>query len=137
MDITDTDYGTQPCNCARKFLVYGECTFGSNNSCRTTGEIYKICCCASETCKCFYISKFQQYVKKRIHEHIGDVSKLCSTYILPPHCTRRPPASSKSLQTASPIGSRGKSTSARSVAMTQNSLILSPTLPSTAHVAEW
>jgi hypothetical protein len=66
MGINDADYGTQPCNCPRQYLINGECAFGGNESCHTAGTVYKISCCASETCKCFYIGKSQRYVKKRI-----------------------------------------------------------------------
>jgi hypothetical protein len=123
----DADYGTHPCNCPRQFLVDGKCTFGNDSSCCTAGIVYKISCCASANCHCFYIGKSQRYIKKRIQEHIGEVTKLYSNLILQTHRPRRAHHSSQTLQTTTTTLS--KSTRFFSAAITQSSSILPPTYP--------
>jgi hypothetical protein len=127
LDITDADYGTRPCNCPQQFLVDGKCAFGNDSSCRTAGVVYKISCCASANCHCFYIGKSQHYVKKRIQEHIGEVTKLYSNLILQTHRPRRAHHFSQTLQTTTTTLS--KSTRFSSAAITQSSSILPPTYP--------
>ncbi len=80
-NVVDADMGKRPCNCPTKFKVNGVCTYGGDNSCCTSGTIYKISC-LSNGCKCFYIGKSQRYVKTRIQEHIGEVTKLYAKNIL-------------------------------------------------------
>ncbi len=92
IEIVDADLGQPPCNCPAKFKVNGACAFGGDESCCTAGVVYKVSCCASQSCNCFYIGKLQRYVKKRIQEHIGKVIKLYSKLKLPnirpaAHCT--------------------------------------------------
>jgi hypothetical protein len=61
--IVNADLGQWPCNCLMKFKVNGACAFGGDEPCCTTGVIYKVSCCASQSCNCFYICKSQQYIK--------------------------------------------------------------------------
>ncbi len=73
--------GKCPCNCPTKFKVNGVCAYGGDDSCRTSGTVYKISC-LSNGCNCFYIGKSQGYVKKRFQEHIGEVTKLYAKNII-------------------------------------------------------
>jgi hypothetical protein len=88
--VVDADLGKQPCNCPTKFKVNGECAYGGNKSCQTSGTIYKISC-KHENCNCFYIGKFQQYRKTRVQEHIGEVTKLCAKNILTTNRSQKSP----------------------------------------------
>jgi hypothetical protein len=88
-DVVDADLGKRPCNYPNKFKVNGECTHGSDNSCRTFGTVYKISC-KHENCNCFYIGKSQRYIKMCVQEHIGEVTKLYAKNIL---TTNRSPKS--------------------------------------------
>ncbi len=73
----------------------GVCTFGGNGySCQTARTVYKITCKANG-CDCFYIGKSQQYVKKQVQEHIGEVAKIYAKAILP---TNQQPARRMSSQ---------------------------------------
>ena len=74
--VHNADFGPRPCNCPRKFKVNGECAYGSTRfSCQTAGCVYKISC-NLPNCNCFYLGKSQRYVKTRMQEHIGEVTKL-------------------------------------------------------------
>ncbi len=75
--------GKHPCNCLTKFKVKanGVWAYGGDDSCRTSGTVYKTSC-LSNGCKCFYIGKSQCYVKTHIQEHIGEVTKLYAKNIV-------------------------------------------------------
>ena len=47
-------------------------------------SVYKISCKVKD-CNCFYIGKSQRYVKTRVQEHIGEVTKLYNKIILLPN----------------------------------------------------
>ncbi len=80
--VCDANFGQQPCNCPNKYKVNGKCTYGSKKSTfHTAGVIHKITCTAPN-CNCFYIRKSQRYIKTRIQEHTGEVTKLYSKSIL-------------------------------------------------------
>ena len=101
--VVDADFGPRPCNCPKRFKVDGQCAYssGSRFTCRTAGSVYKISCKIKD-CNCFYIGKSQRYVKTRVQEHIGEVTKLYNKLILLPNRS----ASS----TPPPIPSSGSST---------------------------
>ncbi len=80
--IVDADLGQRPCNYPPRFKVNGVCSYGGDKTCRTSGTVYKVMCKANENRKCFYIGKSQRYIKTRVQEHIGKVSKLYAKYIL-------------------------------------------------------
>ncbi len=80
--IVDPDLGQRPCNYPCRFKVNGACAYGGDDTCRTSGTVYKVTCKANENCKCFYIGKSQRYIKTQVQEHIGEVSKLYAKYIL-------------------------------------------------------
>ncbi len=86
--VVNADLGKHPCNCLTKFKVNGECTYGGDNSCRTSGTVYKISC-KHENCNCYYIFKSQGYIKVRVQEHIGEVTKLYTKNILTRRCAYR------------------------------------------------
>jgi hypothetical protein len=80
--VANADFGPHPCNCPRQYKVNGECAYGGECfTCRTAGSIYKIL----PNCNCFYVGKSQQYIKTRIQEHIGEVTKLYNKSILLPN----------------------------------------------------
>jgi len=99
--VVDVDYGPRPCNCPARYKVNGKCAFstGGETTCRTAGIVYKISCKANSNCKCFYIGKSQRYVKTRVQEHIGEVTKLYSKYILPSNRSNQSTRSLSSTQT--------------------------------------
>ena len=80
--IVDADLGQRPCNCPCRFKVNEECAYGGDDTCQTSSTIYKVTCKANENCKCFYIDKSQCSVKTKVQEHIGEVSKLYTKYVL-------------------------------------------------------
>jgi hypothetical protein len=41
-NVVDADMGKCPCNCPTKFKVNGVCAYGGDDSCRTSGTVYKI-----------------------------------------------------------------------------------------------
>ena len=83
--IVDADFGPRPCNCPRKFKVDGVCAYGGSRfTCRTAGCVYKITCNVPD-CRCFYIGKSQRYIKTRIQDHIGEVTKLYNKNVLLPN----------------------------------------------------
>jgi hypothetical protein len=85
--VADADLGKRPCNCPNKFKVNGECTYGGDESCQTSGTVYKISC-KHENCNCFYIGKSQRYIKTHVQEHIGEVTKLYAKNILTTNCSQ-------------------------------------------------
>ncbi len=94
-NVVNADMDKCPCNCPTQFKVNEVCAYGGNNSCCTSGTVYKISC-LSNGCKCFYIGKSQQYVKMSIQDHIGEVTKLYAKNILVTNCfqtTTNPPIS--------------------------------------------
>jgi hypothetical protein len=120
----DADFGPRPCNCPRKFIPNRVYSFGGNDSCCPAGAVYKIRCCASANCLCVYIENSQRYVKKRVQEHICEVTKLYSTLILPTYyCQTIAPLSQTQTNTDSMNASVSSST------ITQNSSILLLTYP--------
>ncbi len=88
--VVDADLGKRPCNCPNKLKVNGECAYGGNDSCQTSGTIYKISC-KHENCNCFYISKSQRYIKTHVQECIGEVTKLYAKNILTTNRSKKPP----------------------------------------------
>lgn len=85
MGIEDADFGPRTCNCPKKFKVDGVCAYGGSRfTCRTAGCVYKITC-KVPNCKCFYVGKSQRYIKTRIQEHIGEVTKLYNKNVLLPN----------------------------------------------------
>jgi hypothetical protein len=46
--IVDADLGQCPCNCPCRFKVNGECAYGGDDTCRTSGTMYKVTCKANE-----------------------------------------------------------------------------------------
>jgi hypothetical protein len=80
--VINADLGKCPCNCPAKFKINWECAYEGNGSCRTSSTVYKISC-KHEICNCFYIGKsHQRYIKTRVQEHIGEVTKLYAKNIL-------------------------------------------------------
>jgi hypothetical protein len=79
--VVDADLGKCSCNCLNKFKVNGECAYGGDDSCRTSGTVYKISC-KHKNCNCFYIGKSQRYIIMHVQEHIGEVAKLYAKNIL-------------------------------------------------------
>ena len=77
---------------------------GNGYSCQTAGTVYKITC-KNNGCNCFYIGKSQQYVKKWVQEHIGEVARIYANTILPTHqhqqSTRRTSSQPQTLTTSS------------------------------------
>jgi hypothetical protein len=98
--VVDADLGKRPFNCPTKFKVYGECAYGGNNSCQTSGTVYKILC-KHENCNCFYIGKSQCYIKTRVQEHIGEVTKLYAMNILTTNRSQKSSPPHQSSQTQS------------------------------------
>ena len=103
--IPDADLGCWPCNCPSNHKVNGVCAYSSNGySCQTARTVYKIKC-KNNGCNCFYIEKSQQYVKKRVQEHIGEVARIYANTILPTHqhqqSTRRTSSQPQTLTTSS------------------------------------
>jgi hypothetical protein len=97
--IVDADYGTRPCNCPTRFKINGNCAYSNGETtCRTAGIVYKISC-KNESCKCFYIGKSQRYVKTRVQEHIGEVTKLYDKHILSSNQPNQPLRSPPPTQT--------------------------------------
>jgi hypothetical protein len=88
--VFDTDMGKRPCYCLTKFKVNGECVCGGDESCRTSGTVYKILS-KYENYNCFYISKSQHYIKTCVQEHIGEVTKLYAKNILKLTAPQNPP----------------------------------------------
>jgi hypothetical protein len=85
--VVNADFGPPPCNWPRMNKVNGECAYSSKHFSRcTAGSVYKILCIANN-CNCFYIGKSQRYIKMRIQEHIGEVTKLYNKHILLPNQT--------------------------------------------------
>ena len=83
--IEDADFGLRTCNCPKKFKVDDVCAYGGSRfTCRTAGCVYKIKC-KVPNCKCFYVGKSQRYIKTRIQEHIGEVTKLYNKNVLLPN----------------------------------------------------
>jgi hypothetical protein len=80
-NVVDADMGKCPCNFPPKFKVNEVFAYGGDDSCCTSGTVYKISCLLA-TCNCFYIGKSQRYVKMRIQEHIGEVTKFYAKKIL-------------------------------------------------------
>ncbi len=74
--VVDADLGHWPCNFPSRFKINGECAYGWDASCRTSGMVYKILCKANTTCNCFYIGKSQHYIKMRAQDYIREVMKL-------------------------------------------------------------
>jgi hypothetical protein len=98
-NVVHADMGKRPCNCPTKFKVNGVCAYGGDDSCRTSGTVYKISC-LSNGCKCFYIGKSPHYVKTCIQEHIGEVTKLYAKNILVTNCSQMstPPSQPSQMQ---------------------------------------
>ena len=85
MGIEDADFGLRTCNCPKKFKVDDVCAYGGSRfTCRTARFVYKIKC-KVPNCKCFYVGKSQRYIKTRIQEHIGEVTKLYNKNVLLPN----------------------------------------------------
>jgi hypothetical protein len=82
--VVDADLGPQKCNSPARFKIKGECAYGGDESCWTAGTVYNKISCKhnNDTCNCFYIGKSQRYIKTRVQEHIGEVTKLYDKYIL-------------------------------------------------------
>ncbi len=126
IEIVDADLGQWPCNCPVKFEVNRACAFGNDESCRTAGVVYKVSCCASQSCNCFDIGKLHWYIKNHAQGHIGEVTKLYSKLILPysqpaMHCT----SSTCHSQLTPPTRTSSSSSSTR----TQEYYVLPPTYP--------
>jgi hypothetical protein len=115
LGIDDADFGPRPCNCPRKFKVDGECAYGGNKfSCRTAGCVYKISCKAPD-CNCFYIGKSQRYVKTRVQEHIGEVTKLYNNIVM---------KTNRSTSRSTPPSAPSSGSSTRSLTRSQSLLSL-------------
>ena len=90
--VADADFGPHPCNCPWQYKINGECAYGGERfTCQTAVSVYKISCNVPN-CNCFYVDKSQRYIKTRIQEHIGEVTKLYyKSILLPNHSATTPP----------------------------------------------
>jgi hypothetical protein len=83
-----------------------ECTYGGDNTCQTSGTVYKVKCKANKNCKCYYVGKSQHFVKTRVQEHISELSKLYAKYILPTNQLQQTTHSTSSSRSTSTTQSR-------------------------------
>ncbi len=85
--VADADFSLCPCNCPWQYKANGECAYGGERlTCQIAGRAYKISCNVPN-CNCFYMGKPHQYIKTRVQEHIGEVTKLYHKSILLPNRT--------------------------------------------------
>ncbi len=142
--VIDANLGHWSCSCLTRFKINGECTYGGDASFQTAGTVYTILCKAKTTCNCFYIGKSQCYIKTRVQEHIDDVTKLYSKYILffnQPQMTPNKPSTpqTKSLSCSSILSLKTQASSTN--LPPQTCVIINsnnpPSEPSMPHLHSW